>query len=805
MKFPLSWLKEYIDITLPPAQIAKILTLAGIEVESIEKAELGFDKVVVGEVLRVAKHPNADKLTVAEVTDGVDQFQVVCGAPNCREGMKSAFALIGATISASDGEQLKVKKSKIRGVESFGMLCSGAELGISDDEEGIIEFSEHLPAGADVSEIYSDTIFEVSLTPNLSHAASLIGIARELSAATGIPLRMPLVYVKEGEGFAKDAVKVMVKDAKDCPHYACRVIQGFKTAESPAWLKKRLLACGIRPIHAAVDVTNYVLMERGQPLHAFDLDTVEGSEIIVRKAHPHETIETLDGKLRELSPEMLVIADTSRPSAIAGVMGGARSEVTPDTKRVLLESAYFRRGSIRRTSKALGLVTDSSRHFERGVNPNGVIEALDRAAMLLKEWTEAEVLQGVVSEELQTFPPLEIRCRLQHVNRLLGTHLGIGEVESMLQRLGLDSTPGGEETVIVRVPTFRVDITQEVDLVEEIARMIGYDNIPRHEAVHHSSAIPDYPLFHFERNARTRLVGEGLQEFLTCDLIGPTLLSMAPDPKTPKDAFVRVVNPTSIEQSIMRTSLLQGLLDVVKFNYDHGNHNVSGFEVGRVHFKIGGQYSEPTVVGIVLTGESRPHHIDPKPHAVDFYDIKGIIENLLESLNIKRYTFRFSHIETFHSGRQALVQVDGVDIGSLGEIHPAIQKKMDIPQRIYFAELNLTDLLKSKKGDLKMRPIPEFPSSERDWTVTVKEAVPIQQIIGSIQHIPCPLLEPEDVTLVAVYRSEKIGLQVKNVTLHFVYRDKTKTVSQEEVEMWHKQIIATAEKMLGSALQSLQD
>lgn len=796
MKFPLSWLKEYIAIEMPPHQIAKVLTLAGLEVDSMESEPLNYDKVVVGKVLEVAPHPNADKLCVAKVTDGIEEFQVVCGAPNCRQGMKTAFAQIGASIKLPDGEVFKIKKSKIRGVESFGMLCSSYELGIGEDQAGIIEFAEPMKVGADVGALYSDTIFNISLTPNLNHASSLIGIARELSAVTGLPLKMPSYNVKEESKNA--SLKIAIEDREDCPYYAARIVEGIPPLESPDWLKKRLLACGIRPSFPAVDVTNYVLLEMGQPLHAFNLDEIENETLVVRKAHPKETLKTLDGKERALAPDMLLIADSKRPLAVAGVMGGENSEVKENTTRILIESAYFRPGSVRRTSKQLGILTEASRRFERGVDPKGVKVALDRAASLLHEVFGAKVLQGTIEEGSDAFDEKVIRCRGTAVNGLLGINLSLSEIESHLNRLFFKTEWEGQDALIVKVPSFRVDVTIEADLIEEVARLVGYDNIPRKPALYHSSTLNHNPLYAFQREVRERLIGEGLQEFMTCDLIGPSMLEVVPDPKMPEEGLVRVINPTSIEQSILRTSLLQGLLHVVKYNRDHENLTIAGFEVGRIHFKSDGKYQEPLVVGIILAGKNAPYHMCPKPNDVDFFDLKGIIENLLEGLNIKRYTFRPSNIDSFHTGRQALIQVDGVDVGSLGEIHPSIQRKIDMPERIYFAELNLTDLLNAKRGDLKMRPLPQYPSSERDWTVTVKDEVAVQQIINSIQHIPSRLLK--EISHVDNFHSEKIGKGVKNVTLHFVYRDDKKTLEQEEVDNEHARIIATAHKMIGTQI-----
>lgn len=795
MKFPLSWLKEYIDVEMHPQQIAKLLTNLGIEVDSYEKTSLGFSKVIVGKVVEVAPHPNADKLCLAKVSDGLNVYDLVCGAPNCRAGMKTAFAMVGAVLHDENGKEFKVKKAKIRGVESSGMLCSGKELGISDDAEGILEFADYLNEGADVADIYADTIFEVSLTPNLSHASSLIGIARELAAATSVKVKFPSFTLLE-QGFTPlyDQLRLKIEEPKNCPRYACRVIEDVKVGPSPEWLKKKILACGLRSVNNIVDITNYVFLELGQPLHAFDYEKIAHQKIIVRAAKEGESIVTLDGKNRPLTPEMLVIADDEKPIAIAGVMGGLDSEVKEGTAKIVLESAYFLPSSIRKTSKALGIQTDASRKFERGADPNGILFALDRAAMLIAVLTGGKIAGGFYDMKEKEFPEARILCRLSRINGLLGTHLSISEVESIFQRLGFVSTWDGKDIFTVTVPSYRVDVNHEVDLIEEAARLFGYDNIPRRPANHHNSEIPHSPIYLFEREVRTRLISEGLQEFLTCDLIGPSILEIASDPNTPPDAYVKVLNPTSIEQSILRTSLLPGLLQVVKFNSDHEVPNIAGFEVGRVHSKNGSQYKEQTVAGIILSGKSAPSYYNPHPHELDFYDLKGMIENLLNGLNIKRFSFRTSSLSSFHSGRQAVILVDSHEVGSLGEVHPSLQRKLDVPNRILFAEINLHDLYKASRAELKMKSIPIYPSSQRDWTVTLHEQVPLQQLIGSIQRIPSQLLE--EVSLKDVFRSEKLGKDKKNMTLHFVYRHSEKTVSQEEVDQEHSRIVETAKHML---------
>lgn len=795
MKFPLSWLKEYIDVELSPQQIAKILTNLGIEVDAFEKVALNFEKVVVGKVLETSPHPNADKLCIAKVSDGMDTYEVVCGAPNCRAGIKTAFAPIGAVLRDETGKDFKIKKAKLRGVESSGMLCSGKELGISEDDDGIIEFAEYVKEGADVAEMYADTIFEVSLTPNLSYAGSLIGIARELAAVLNTSIKVPEVtLIEQSFEKTKEQIQVTISDSKNCPRYTCRVIEDVKVGPSPDWLRQKITACGLRSVNNVVDITNYVFLESGQPLHAFDFAKISGQQIIVRPAQEGEKITTLDGKERILSSSMLVIADAEKPIAIAGIMGGDNAEVTETSTKIVLESAYFQASSIRKTSKTLALHTDASKKFERGSDPNGVVAALDRAAMLIAVLTGGKIANGYYDIHQQEFLPAHILCRLSRVNQLLGTHLSISEVEAIFQRLNFGVSWDGKDTFTVKVPTYRVDISREVDLIEEVARIFGYDNIPRHSSSFRASEIPHAPIYLFEREVRTRLIAEGLQEFLTCDLIGPTLLNIVAEVGKPEDSLVKVLNPTSIEQSILRTSLLPGLLQVVKFNKDHEVPNISGFEVGRVHTKNGDQYKEQTVAAIILTGHATPFHHDPAVRMVDFYDLKGMIENLLQGLNIKRFSFKASSLPTFHSGRQAVLIVDSKEVGSFGEIHPSILRKMDIQDRVLFAEVNLHDLFKASRAELKLKPIPIYPSSERDWTVTLREQVPLQQLIGSIQRIPSQLLE--EVSLKDIFRSEKIGKEMKNVTLHFIYRDLDKTISQDEVDQEHARIVETARHML---------
>lgn len=795
MKIPLSWIKEYLDINLPATQIAKVLTSGGIEVEGIDAPKLGFDKVVVARVLATEKHPNADKLCIASVTDGTSTYQVVCGAPNCRPGIKTALALVGATFTDEDGKTFTVKQAKLRGVESSGMLCSEKELGIGKEHDGIMEFADQIQEGADVASIYADTIFDISLTPNLGHCSSILGIARELSTLARLPLRYASIRPEEDEEpTIHSQVQVVVEDWSGCPRYACRLVKGVKVGPSPAWLVKRLEDCGIRSINNVVDITNYVLHERGHPLHAFDADKIAERKIVVRRAHKGEKLATLDGKERALTETDLMICDEKSPIAIAGVMGGLNSEVSTETVNVLLEAAYFDPRTVRKTSKHLGLSTDASKRFERGTDPNGLFDALDHAAALIQKLAGGQVAAGILDcqkeDKERGFPELEIKCRLERVNNMLGTHLSLSEVEEIFHRLHFRCHWNGREAFVVHIPTYRSDIHEEIDLVEEVARVYGYDNIPKTAPRFQTSALAPAPMFLFEREMRARMVAMSLQEFLTCDLIGPTLLNIVGSQLMPEEATIKVLNPTSIEQSILRTSFLPALLQVVKYNFDHQSPNVRGFELGRIHFKKGEQFLEQSVVAIILSGKRAPHHWDLKSQEVDFYDLKGILENILSEIGVEGVCFKPNQLPMFHPGRQASLLVGELELGSFGEINPAILRRLDLPQRILFAELNLHDLLKVRKQEWKMADLPIYPGSERDWTVTLKEETAAESLIDFFHAQPSKLLQ--QISLIDLYRSERLGPDRKNVTFRFLYRAPDRTVEQEEVEREHLTLVNAA-------------
>ncbi len=787
MRIPYSWLEKCIPLShLRAEEIAKILTQAGLEVDSIEVTETNFEGVVVGKVLETHRHPNADKLAVASVSDGEKIYQVVCKASNCRAGLKTAFAKVGAVIGKGDAA-LTIKEANLRGVESFGMLCAEDELGLSEKSDGIMEISEEIAEGTPLKDLYSDLYFNISLTPNLSHCTSIFGAARELSALLKLPLNLPEIALQEANESIEDFLVVCVSEKELCPRYCSRLIRNVKVAPSPAWLRERIEKCGLRSVNNVVDVTNYILLECGHPLHAFDFDRLEGRQIVVRRANEGEAILSLDGKQRILNESMLVIADSKKPVAIAGVMGSANSEVTEQTVNIALEAAYFEPMAVRKTSKQLNLQTDASKRFERGTDPNQLPFVLDRAAALIKQVAGGEVAAGMIEVKAKEFPQTILFCRLDKINSIIGRAFSRGEVEEIFGALGFQARWDGVGQFAVWIPTYRCDIKGEIDLIEEVARLYGYDNIPRIEVLHPTSSLTSAPAYEFEKKIRSAFVEEGLQEFITCDLVGPALLNMLQDDLTSNASLIHVLNPTSIEQSILRTSLLPGLLQVVKHNFDHQNKSLAGFEVGRIHFRNGDDIQEQPVVGIILAGQTAPCHFDSKERSFDFYDLKGIIENVLDLCGIDERRFENLNLPTLHSGRQASVFIGSLELGSLGEVHPSVQRKLDVPTRLFFAEFNLQEMMKVAKHKAKIAPLAVYPCSDRDWTLTVSEAVPFAKLMELIRAASCAFLE--EVTLKDIYKSEKLGQGNQNITLRFVYRDPHKTIEQSVVDAEHQRLI----------------
>ncbi len=789
MKVPLSWLKDFLPLNASAQEISDTLTSLGIEVEKITGLTTTFSGVVIGKILNAEQHPNADRLRVATVTDGTSEFQIVCAAPNCRVGLVTALARMGAELTDKEGKSWKIKKSKLRDVESSGMLCSGKDLNLSEESDGILELPADSILGTDFAAYVTDPVFDISLTPNLGHVLSVLGVARELAAADQTRAKRPVVHLKE-TGHKKCIVEVT--DPKLCPRYACRIMTQIKVGPSPEWLQKRLLACGLRPINNIVDIGNYVMLELGQPLHIFDLDKIE-EKIIVGTNEAPASIETLDGKKREIPPQTLLIQDEKKPLAIAGIMGGLDSSATENTANILIEAAVFDAGSIRRSSRLLDLKTDASYRFDRGIDGGNVVHALDRAAGLIQEIAGGEI-HPLVDVKQHAFSRRMIPCRLLRLHQLLGFSLSLSEAVSLFERLEMKVKTTSQDILEVTVPTYRNDLQNEIDLVEEAARLYGYNNIPRKPPVYIGSALADAPLYTLEKEMRNLLLEQGLQECVTCDLISPAMSELTMEKGFAENSTIHVLHPRSLDQSVLRTSLMGGLLQVVKHNLNHQVETLAAFEVGRIHFREKNELLEASCVGILLTGKSRQPHFDRKPQDFDFFDLKGMVENLSDALRIARYSFEPTHLHTLHPWRQAKIKSGDVTIGVLGEIHPQLLLKLDIHQRVYFAELNLNEILALKKKGKVFSELAAFPSSERDWTLTLKENVPIATIMQAIERTKSPYLE--HFYLLDLYTSDELGRDRKNATFRFKFRDPSKTMAFEVVEQEHQKLThSVAEKL----------
>jgi phenylalanyl-tRNA synthetase beta chain len=633
-------------------------------------------------------------------------------------------------------------------------------------------------------------VMEIGLTPNLIHCANIRGMARELAAVTGEAIHLPkYTFIEKKEGSITHEISVTVEDPEDCPRYACRLINGVHVAPSPSWLRERIEQCGLRSVNNVVDITNLVLLEFGHPLHAFDFDKLEGKQIFVRKAHKEEVITTLDGISRYPSLETLLICDGKKPVAIAGIMGSSETEVSYQTTSILLESAYFEPSQIRRASKRMELHSEASYRFERGCDPNGVLEALDRATAWICEIAGGIAVQGHIDVLAHPFPMASVSCRLSRINQILGTRLSVSEVETIFRRLNFVIEHTAEDQITLKIPTYRVDIHKEIDLIEEVARMYGFDAIKKNEkAFYRTGNLSHSPEYLFTRRIRNHLLREGLQECLTCDLISPTQASWISTDTFPTRTLIKLLNPQSMDQSVMRPSLLPGLLSIIRDNEDHGIESTCGFEVGRVHFTAKEKYLEPPVAAIFLTGKRTPEHWETKSPSVDFFDLKGILENLLAGLKIFNFHFAPSSYENFHPGRQAILFLDHVEAGILGEVHPSTIKQAGLKHPVYYAEINLQDVQPFIPHEMRMTPLSHYPASTRDWTITISDSTPVGNLLDAIANVSSPLLE--SYTLQSpIYKSAELGADMKNVTIRFVYRDHHKTVSQAEVEQEHSRII----------------
>ena len=797
MNVTLNWLKTYIDFEFSLNELAERLTMLGVEVEAIKQLGTGLDGIVVGRVDVVGRHPNADKLVLCQVDVGeAESLQIVCGAPNVREGMFAPVATIGATLPIG----LTIKSAKLRGEISQGMLCSEKELGLSEDAAGLMELSADISVGTPLTEALrlDDVMFELEVTPNRPDCLSLIGVAREIRAETGNPLKLPHVDLEENETDIRDLTSVTI-DAPDlCPRYAARVIQGVKVAESPAWLQQRLESVGVGVVNNIVDVTNFVLMEYGQPLHAFDYHKLSENRIVVRRAADDERLTTLDEVDRELTTDTLVIADAEKPVALAGIMGGYDSEITETTCDVLLESAYFNPSSIRATAKALGINTEASYRFERGADPGAVLAALDRAAQLIAELAGGTVCKGTVDVYPGEEPLREIQFRPDRVNFVLGTELEATEMEQILSRLGFDVEASGS-AYQVTIPTFRSDITREIDLIEEIARVYGYDNIPTTLPKGDIPVPASDPKVEVRRCLKHFLLAAGMMEAVNYSFCDPNCfgkIRLASD--NPLRDAVPLRNPLSPEMSLLRTTLIPGLLENTQHNRNHRINTIGLFEIGGVFVRDGDQ-KEPERIAGILAGQIGDGIYGNPYRSPDFFDIKGLVEGMLEVCGITEYTLQKTDVPTFHPGRNAAVLLGEKPVGTFGEAHPVVLENYDLPYKAYLFEFDLEALVDVAVFAKSFEPISIYPKVERDLAIVLDKMV--------LSNMPIELIYTtggewvESVRLFDVYEGEQVPEGKKSLAYTIVYHSANETLTDKAVNALHDKVVKRLNQELGAELR----
>lgn len=807
MRVSTEWLSQYISLDgVTAEELASRITSAGIEIDIIENRNQGVSSVVVGYVKSKDKHPDADKLNVCVVDAAQDEeLQIVCGAKNVDAGQKVPVALVGAKLPGG----LDIKKAKLRGVVSQGMICSAKELGMNDKllpkelQEGILVLPENTEIGQPILNVLGldDKVLELDLTPNRSDCLSMLGTAYEVSAILGRELKLPQPekQLMEVSDEADKHISVTIEATEQCPHYAARYITGVQIGESPLWMQNRLMAAGVRPINNIVDITNYVMLEYGQPLHAFDADKLEGGAISVRMAREGETMVTLDGQERRLEPHMLLITSGGKPVALAGVMGGLDSEVTEQTVNIFLESAKFDGGTVRKTSRQLGLRSEASSRFEKEVDPAAVIPALNRAAALMAEYAGGSVHKGIAEAGSALQEPRVISLSLDKLNRYLGTDLSLLEVKTLFARLHFPCGDAAQGLIEVEVPTRRGDITLDVDLIEEVARLYGYDNIPT-TPIEGPTTPGSLTKPQIVRRAVRRLLTHGgWQEVLGYSFIHPeqaAAFSAAEGAKA-----VKLAMPMSEDRSVLRTSLIPQLLDMAAYNTNRKQPDLALFEIGNLFHSdeevLTKQPVERPVLGLLLSGRKGSKQWNVQPATVDFFDLKGALETVFEHLGIpgSRIAYEADQPEGFHPGRAASVFMENgggkIKLGVLGQLHPELQRDNDLDDT-YVAEILLAPLYELASGEVVYRDLPRFPAMERDLALVVDESVEAGKLLDIIRSHAGELLQ--SVQVFDVFTGSRLGEGKKSIAIALTYRHPERTLTDEEVaEATEKAVHALAQ------------
>ncbi|MGN0620409.1 MAG: phenylalanine--tRNA ligase subunit beta [Porcipelethomonas sp.] len=798
MNLSMKWLADYIDLgDTDIKQFCHGMTMSGSKVEGYETEGAEISNVVVGKLLSVVPHENSDHLVVCSVDVGKEApIQIVTGAPNVKEGDIVPVALDGSTLPGG----VKIKKGKLRGVESNGMLCSLGELGLNKHdfpyaiEDGIFIIEENCEIGQDIHSAIGldDTSVEFEITSNRPDCLSVTGLAREASATFRKPLNIPVPSFKGVDGNIDEILSVDVKNNELCKRYCAGIVKNVKIGPSPRWMRERLRASGVRPINNFVDITNYVMLEYGQPMHAFDLRYVKGSSIIVRNAASGEKIVTLDGIERELSEEMLVIADSEKPVAVAGVMGGEYSGIMDDTTTVVFESAYFEPVSVRKTAKKLGMRTDASARYEKGVDPLISMTCLERAFQLVEELGAGEVVRNVIDKDYTDKTLKEVDFSSEWINNFLGTDIAEEKMTEYLNMLGFRVENGK-----VISPSYRIDIEYKADIAEEVARIYGYNNIPstQFKGVAEAEYTPEQKFLRKAENAMTAL---GCYEIATFSFISPKYFDKI---KLPADSRLRntetITNPLGEDTSVMRTTTLPSMLEILSKNYNNRNESAKLFEIGKEYIP-----TEPDK----LPDEPQRLTIGMYGGNIDFYDIKGIADTLLSSLGIRDTEYirscesrSFDEKCAFHPGRSAVIVKNGMEIGILGEIHPDVASNYGIGMKVYAAKINLAEIISVAETEISYKPLPKYPATTRDLSLICEDEIPAAEIEKTIKNAAGKLLEK--VTLFDVYKGKQIEEGKKSISYSLSMRSHDGTLTDEQADSVMKKVLK-ALKEIGADLRA---
>ena len=789
MKFSEQWLREWVNPSISSDELVAQITLAGLEVDGVESAAGEFSGVIVGQIVSAEQHPNADKLRVCQVSDGATETQVVCGAPNARVGIKVAFAIVGAVLPGN----FKIKQAKLRQEDSFGMLCSAAELEINDENDGIMELAVDAPLGADIREYLNlnDKIIDVDLTPNRGDCLSIAGLAREVGVLNSLDITAP--EHTELAPQIEDIFPVRVNAAEHCPRFLGRVLNNIDiTQTSPLWLQEKLRRCDLRSIDPVVDVTNYILLEMGQPMHAYDLDKVNGS-IIVRMAGQGEHLTLLDGQKVELTNETLVIADSEGVLGMAGIMGGADTGVSAATHNIFLEAAFFNPISIAGKARSYGLHTDASHRFERGVDYDQQRQAMDRATMLLQSIVGGEAGPIVEQVSAEHLPSLnEVTLRKARLESLLAYKIDDQKVLDILTRLGLSLVSSNDESWTFTAPSWRFDIAIEADLVEEVARVYGYNNLPSTNPVAsmEMSSKPEVerPLSILRRH----MVSRGYQEAITYSMVEPGLLAKFDNINKP----VALVNPISADMAVMRTSLWPGLVQALQHNQNRQQSRVRLFETGQRFIPSDQGLQQQDVFAGLIYGARHPESWHGKDQPVDYFDAKGDLESLLQ-MGGQSFSFEAAEHLALHPGQSAAIKLDGATVGYLGAMHPGLVKDLDLHGPVFMFEVDLASI---SMGLLPAyQTLSKFPEMRRDLAIVLDQQISVAKVTDYIQFSAGEWLK--SVRLFDVYQGPGIEAGQKSLALGLTWQHPERTLTDDEVNQWVEEVVKDLSQNAGASLR----